>query len=894
VRSFRLLFALALALCANARLAAQLPSSTAVSSGWRLQDAAQAKESGAVISSAAYDDRSWYPATVPGTVLTTLVKNGVYPEPLYGENARPESIPESLNTTSYWYRTTLVVPRSYLGRHVWLRFAGINYSAELWVNGKDVGSMRGAFRRYAFDISKEVRVGQRAVIAVQVTPQPHPGTPHEHTIKAGIGRNGGLSAIDGPTFLSAIGWDWLAAVRDRDTGIWQGVTLAATGDVLLHDPAVTTKLALPDTTSADLSVSMTLENTADASETIQLRGEILAPGAKGAPIAFTTTVTLPAHASELVQLSSATTPELHLLHPQLWWPNGYGEHPVYTLKLRATAKGLISDESSTSFGVREIKYSVAGSDNLALSVNGVPIFVRGGDWGLDEALKRIPRERLEAQIRMHALANLNLIRNWVGQSTSEDFYDLCDRYGILLWDEFFQPNPGDGPNPTDLDTYLANVRDKVVRFRNHPSIVLWCARNEGKPPAAIDDALKTMLAELDPQRLYQASSTDGRGVQSHGPYRWRAPEEFYQFPDSEAFKTEIGSLSVPTLDSVHGMMPQKDWETINDDWAQHDFAKGASGAEKYPAELAARYGAPLNLADFVRKAQLMNYEAYRAMFEGRAAKMNAPVTGIVTWMSNPAQPSFVWQLYHYDLEPSAALFAVQTAAEQMHVQWNETTDELEVLNQTAEAFRGSVRTTIFAMDGAVLAKNTFPVRTAASSIARLGTYAGSPTASPVRFVQLELLDARGSVVSHNTYWRGAHRDDLTAMDGMPSVELTATLERSRVVDGEEQIALTLHNPTQHIAVMAHVQLRNAKTGDRVLPVYASANYLTLAPGESRSLTLAFDPHLLGKDSPVVTLDGWNTTLRAITAFGVTARTNTDADPAHWPVTHLPYATAALR
>ena len=216
---------------------------------------------------------------------------------------------------------------------------------------------------------------------------------------------------------------------------------------------------------------------------------------------------------------------------------------------------------------------VPGTDTLTISVNGVPIFIRGGDWGLDEAMKRIPRERLEAQIRMHQLANLNLIRNWVGQSTSEDFYELCDKYGILVWDEFFQPNPSDGPNPTDIDTYIANVREKILRFRNHPSIALWCARNEGFPPPEIDAELRKLMAELEPTRRYQPSSTDGAGVRSHGPYYWRTPREFYTVTD-DYFKTETGSVSVPTLESIHGMMPKKDWETINDDWAEHDHGQG--------------------------------------------------------------------------------------------------------------------------------------------------------------------------------------------------------------------------------------------------------------------------------------------------------------------------------
>ena len=211
------------------------------------------------------------------------------------------------------------------------------------------------------------------------------------------------------------------------------------------------------------------------------------------------------------------------------------------------------------------------------------IFIRGGDWGLDEALKRIPRERLDTEIRLHKLANLNLIRNWVGQSTGEDFYELCDKYGLLVWDEFFQPNPLDGPNPTDVPTYVANVRDKVLRYRNHPSILLWCARNEGDPPPEIDAALRTLLAEVDPTRIYWPNSTDGPGVRSHGPYYWRAPREFYTVTD-DFFKTETGSISIPTLESIRGMMPEKDWETINDDWAAHDLAKGNQHGDLYPAD----------------------------------------------------------------------------------------------------------------------------------------------------------------------------------------------------------------------------------------------------------------------------------------------------------------------
>ncbi len=679
-----------------------------------LQDVVKVPQAGAKVASATFDPRGWYVATVPGTVLTSLVNNHVYPEPLYGENERPEIIPESLVHTSYWYRAVIRVPRTYRGRHVWLNFDGINYSADVWVNGTKVGTIRGAFIRGIFDITAQVKPGRPAVVAVLVAPQPHPGDPHEHTLRNGVGRNGGITAIDGPTFLSTIGWDWLNAVPDRDTGIWQKVFLSATGPAVLKDPLVTTDLPLPRIDSTDVAVQATVENVSEKPVTGRLYGAI-------ENIVFERQVELAPHSKQTIVFDAKSTPALHIDHPRLWWPNGYGQQEMYHLHLAFTIGRSTSDSGEVDFGVRKISYSVPGTDMLTISVNGVPIFIRGGDWGLDEAMKRIPRERLDAQIHMHQLANLNLIRNWVGQSTDEDFYELCDKYGILVWDEFFQPNPTDGPDPTDIDTYVANVRDKVLRFRNHPSIALWCARNEGYPPPDIDAALRKVLAELEPTRRYQPSSTDGGGVRSHGPYYWRAPREFYTVTD-DYFKTETGSMSVPTLESIHGMMPKKDWETINDDWAAHDMAKGAQRGDLYPIVLAGRYGKIANLADFVRKAQLMNYEAFRAMYEGRNAQLFHPTTAIITWMSDPAQPSFVWQLYHYDLEPNASLFAVMHASEMVHIQLNEANGQVQVINNKPEPVADAVaRVGVYNLDGTLTYEHETKLTAAPDVATNLGT-----------------------------------------------------------------------------------------------------------------------------------------------------------------------------
>jgi len=869
------------ALAPVAAAAYKLPSgSVELADGWQLQDAAKVPQTGAQISSPGFNAAGWYSATVPGTVLTSLVNDGVYPEPLYGENDRANIIPESLARTSYWYRTTIEVPRSYKHRRVWLNFDGINYSAVVWVNGAAVGTIRGAFIRGIFDITSVVKPGKQAVVAVEITPQPHPGVAHEHEWRDGVGHSGGDSALDGPTFLCTLGWDWIPAMRDRDAGIWQRVFLSASGPVVVKDPLVTTDLPLPRTDSSDVMVQATVENVSDHPVRGVLQGAI-------EKIEFSRAVELAPHSTQTVRFDAKNAPALHIEHPRLWWPNGYGPQNLYHLHLDFKEGHKLSDAQDLDFGVRKITYSVPGSETLTISVNGVPVFIRGGDWGLDEAMKRIPRARLEAEIRMHQLAHLNMIRNWVGQSTGEDFYELCDKYGILVWDEFFQPNPKNGPDPIDLKTYIANVRDKVLRYRNHPSIALWCARNEGYPPPEIDAELRKLLAQLEPTRRYQPSSTDGGGVRSYGPYYWRVPRDYYRITD-DFFKTEIGSMSVPTLESIHGMMPRTDWETIDDDWAEHDFAKGGQHGERYPGLIAARYGSLRNLPDFVRKAQMANYEAFRAMYEGRNAKLFHPTTAVITWMSNPAQPSFVWQLYHYDLEPMASYFAVMHASELVHIQFNQADGHVQVIdNLPTPVTDATARVTIYNLDGSLVAQHKIEVTAQPDVATDLGLVDFPATVSAVHFIKVELLDAAGKLLSTNFYWRALpdHPDDLTALNQLPMVALEAKAER-RDEGGERLVTITLHNPSRNVAVMTHLQLRR-KSGERVLPVYYSDNYISLVPNETRTVTIKAAVNDFHGEDALVVFDGWNVTVAAAKFRGISVAPNLAAQPDRWPATGLP-------
>ena len=857
-----------------------LPEPMVISSDWQMQDAAKVSAKGDEISQPAFQSADWYQATVPGTVLTTLVNDKVYPEPLYGENNRPDKIPESLCRTDWWYRTTFTVPAAFSGKTVWLNFDGINYAADVWVNSHNIGQIKGAFTRGIFDVTSLVAPGKSADLAVRISPQPNPGDPHEHNLVNGMAKNGGITAIDGPTFLCTIGWDWIPGIRDRDTGIWRKVFLSASGPVLIREPLVTTDLPLPKLDSADIKIQATLKNNSDQPQKGVFKGTF-------GDVAFTQPVEVAGNATQVVTLDPSTHPELHLANPKLWWPNGYGPQNLYPVHLSFEVSGVESDATSFSTGIRKITYTVPGTDNLTVSVNGVKVVCKGGDWGMDEAMKRIPRERLEAQIRMHQFANYTIIRNWVGQSTNEDFYELCDKYGIMLWDEFFQPNPSDGPNPTDLDTYMANAREKIVRFRNHPSIAVWCGRNEGPPPPNINDALQKLMNELEPTRHYQPSSTSGHGVHSGGPYHWRAPEDFYSV--DAPFKTEIGSVSVPTLEAVQAKMPQKDWETIDDDWVEHDLGRGASGGDTYPGDLRARYGKLLNLADFVRKAQLTNYEAFRAMYEGRFVKLFQPTTGVITWMSSPAQPSFVWQLYSWDLEPNSSLYGTRKACEPVHIMLNEREGTLVVINNHGTPLAGATASvTIYNQDGSVAApQQDKKVDAPESAATDLGQIDVAASVSKIYFVKLQLKDADGQLLSDNFYWRGApgHPDDLSDLQSLPVVKIETTVKRHDA-DGKCLLDVTLHNPSTNIALMAHLQLRRKTSGERVLPVFYTDNYLSLVPQESKTVTIEASSSDLHGDKPLVVLDGWNIDVAPTSTADVDIDLNKNAQVASWPVTNI--------
>jgi len=849
---------------------------------------------------------AWMRATVPGTVLTTLIDRGVYPDPAYGLNNM--AIPESLNKHDWWYRTAFDLPADAQGRHWLLTFNGINYAAEVWVNGQRVGDVQGAFIRGQFDVTQLLHAGGRNVIAVRVSPPPHPGIAHEQSLAAGPGPNGGMQTMDGPTFFATEGWDWIPAIRDRNTGLWQNVLLSSTNDVRIGDTQVVTRLVDTSNDRADIDVEVPLAN-ASASP---VAGRVQVSFGN---VTVTKEVVVPPSGTT-VMLRSSEFPQLALSHPHLWWPNGYGDPYLYDMQVQFEANGKLSDHQQFHFGIRQISYELSLFDQqghlrrvlltpdliaqpgqrlmdvshrairqtptgwayslqpdaehspavstladarltpyLVIRVNGVRIAIKGGSWGTDDLLKRISRERLEPYFRLQREAHLNAIRNWVGQNTEPVFYELADKYGLLVLNDFWQSTENYNFEPQDDELFLRNAADTIRRYRNHPSIALWFGRNEGVPPPLLNERLDALIAQLDGTRIYMPSS-NGINLWGSGPYKYQ-PDEAYFTTLSKGFAVEVGTPSFPTLEAFKAMMPEPDQWPISDDWAYHDWHQSDNGdVHGFMEAMHTAFGEAANLADFERKAQMLNYGSYRAIFEGLNAHLWTQNSGRLLWMSHPAWPSTTWQIYSHDYDTHAAYYGVKEASEPVHVQMNLPDHDVVVVNDTTTALPGvAVDMHLYAVDGQALGESRAYVDAAAVSViqANLSTnLAQLLQARGVLLVQLQLHGADGALLSRNFYWLSRELKDLQQLDSMPKAALDVHAQR----EADGRVRVSLHNGAAAAALSTKLTLVDAQ-GNRVLPAYYSDNYVNLAPRESRDIDIEGITAAALKDAAKVEVRGWN-------------------------------------
>lgn len=810
--------------------------------GWQLQRASEVQAGGVEIASPAYKAEGWVTATVPGTVLTSYKNVGALADPNYADNQL--MISESFFNSNFWYRNEFQVAPSFKRDRIFLNFDGINWKANVYLNGKQVGRLEGAFIRGKFDVTDCVKEGTN-VLAVEIIKNAHIGAIKEKN-KQSTDFNGGILGADNPTFHATIGWDWIPTMRGRNIGIWNDVFLTTTGKVTVQDPYVQTQLALPDTTQARLTAEVVVKNHDGKDVSGVLQGRV-------GDVTFEQPVQLKAGEERTVVFDADRFPQLQVKNPRLWWPNGYGTPYLYDANFTFKVGEEVSDARDFKVGIRQMTFNEDGGV-LNLYVNGRRFIGRGGNWGFSESNLNYRGREYETAVAYHADMNFTMLRNWVGMIGDEELYDACDKYGIMIWQDFWLANPADGPDPYYPDMFIANAEDYVKRIRSHASIGLYCGRNEGFPPETIDKALRRIVKEEHPGMHYISSSADDV-VSGHGPYRMLPAKTYFTLETgNDKFHSERGMPNVLTYESfLRTYSPEGIWPQ-SDQWGMHDYTlEGAQGATSFNEIIATGYGQPESAKEFADLAQWVNYDGHRSLFESRSKNR----MGLLMWMSHSCWPSMVWQTYDYYFEPTAAYFAIKKASEPLHIQWNPATDEVEVVNYHAGLRPGlKARVQVLNMDATVAWEKEVSVDSREDTTEKCIKLEFPDGLSQVHFIKLT-LEENGKAVSENFYHRSKVENNYQALKQLPKVSLRAQTQYDKGDDGEWKAEVTVENRSDAPALMVRLNIVGDKDGKQFLPIFYSDNYFALLPGETKVVRVHWKDVDTRGNAPLLKVSGYN-------------------------------------
>ncbi len=881
-----------------------------------LQSSAVVREDGMAISSPQYQpDNYWFPVQVPSTVLTGLVANHVYADPYIGMNNMliPDAsdsfnhqyhleqysfLPNEPNPWKkpYWYRTNFDVPATDKGKHIQLIFKGINYRADVWVNGKqiaDSSQMAGMFAEYSFDISKLVKAGGGNAVAVKIYPLDYPGLPAHPQLDA-LGdfyANGGPTGDIGKnvTMLCSVGWDWMPEVHDRNMGIWQPVYLRTSGQVTIQYAHIITDLPnLPDTSTAKLSLQLSLNNFSIATQNGKLKISITPENFTGVGFSFDKDISVGANATKQVSLSPDEVQQLIMHQPHLWWPNGYGNPDLYRIRLQYINGAEISDDTSFLFGIRTVSSkatTVNGWVRRDFYVNGKRVHLVGGAWVPDMMLNR-DSLRYDYELRLCRNGNVNLVRIWGGGIAEPDiFFELADRYGLMVWQDFWITGDthgefkGSADYPYQGNVYVRNILSTILRIRNHASLLVWTGGNEGHARKELYDAMRDNVAALDGTRPFIPSSSgfakqppgwkgswpddQPSGVYSGGPYSWQDAAQYYKLVARGRdwlFKDETGIPSQPPYSSltkiITNLVPDSTLPyPLNNTWGYHDACSGNGKYDLYYKAMASRYGPPASMKEFSDKMQLINADGYRGIFEAAGHKLNE-TGGVMLWKLNAAFPSVMWQVYDWYLEPNAGYYFMQRACEPVHVQLNLDDSFVAVINRTFQPKNNlTVHAEVLDLKGTVLyqqdGKLSLGVRDVKEVMSLSSVIAKT---RGVVFVVLSVKDANGKSVSRNVYWMEPKHDFTSLMAMQPAVVKVKVISSSKG-RSDETYTLQFSNTSNQLAFFINPQL--VVNDDEIMPSFWSDNYFSLSANESATVTVSCPLAKLNGMQPQLSVEGWN-------------------------------------
>ena len=861
------------------------PDKLALREHWTLQSSAKVEGKGEMISTPAFVPQGWHDATVPTTVVAALVKDKTLPDPFLAMNLRQFSgltypiggnfsniamQTDSPYAVSWWYRKQFAAPASYAGKTVWLNFKGINYRANVWLNGKQIANsdnIAGAWRTYEFNVTDALKPGHENVLAVQVF------APTENDL-----------AI---TFV-----DWNPAPPDKNMGLWREVYLTASGPVALRYPTVVSRLNLSANDSAQLTVSAQVKNGSSQPVKGKLKGQI-------ENVAFEQDLELAPSETKDVTFTPDQFPQLVFSNPRLWWPTQMGKPSLYPLKMQFEVGGTVSDHSTTEFGIRQVTSEINPTGGRAFHINGKNILIRGGGWTPDMMLRE-NSQRLRDEFRYVRDMGLNTVR-LEGKLETQEFFDLADHEGILVmagwcccdfWERWTRWKP------QDFEIAQQSLRDQIYRLRSHPSMVMWLNGSDNPPPPDVEQ----MYLDIEKQLLWPnpvVSSATGKpttvtgnsGVKMSGPYEYIAPSYWEQ--DTPAgqpnrklcnpggcggaygFNSETSmGPAVPPLESIRAMVGKDHLWPIDEVWNYHAGGGEFKTIKVFSDALANRYGKSDSAEDFATKSQLQTYEGVRAMYEAYS-RNKYQSTGVIQWMLNNAWPSMIWHLYDYYLRPAGGYFGAKRALEALHPVYGYDDHSIWLVSSQYEnASNLKLTTKIYNLDMTEKFSQENKLDAPSDSTAKIFTLPDVADLSPTYFLVLRLENAGGTLVGSNFYWLSTKPEtldwakstwwmtptdsfaDYTALAQLPKVKLKVTQHTE--LKGEDSITrVAIENPSNNLAFFVRLKLDKGVKGEEILPVVWEDNYISLLPGEKREVSATYRASELGSAKPAIEISGWN-------------------------------------
>jgi mannosylglycoprotein endo-beta-mannosidase len=850
-------------------------SSYELNTGWKCAPIGNVKEQGSKLSNPDFDISSWMPATVPGTILTTLLNNKKIPDPFFGMNN--EQIPDIYKTGSdyytYWFIKDFKEAIPQKSNQVYINFRGVNYSCDVYLNGRKLNKTKqeGMFLRFSYNITSLLARNGNNRLAILVRPPNVVGNAN-----GGQGGDGTIARNVGLQYTA--GWDWIQPVRDRNTGIWDKVTIEKTGPVRISDTHVITivpGIRYPDEPQkpAIIQVSAELNNSTaiPISGTIkyEMNGKTLSKN-----------VVLKPSSTQLVNFN-----DYALQNPKLWWPNGYGPQNLYDVKISFIEKGnSLSDQQTLKIGVRQLTTEWnETTSSRQIEINGQKIFIKGGNWIISDEMLRLSDARYDAEVRFHRDMNLNLIRVWGGAMIERpEFYDACDKYGLLVFQDIWGSGDCNGrwqdpmklddqwtrrKYPDDHGLFIKSLEDQIKMIRNHASLAIWCGGNEITPPEDILTAMRdTILPKLDNTRWfvdYSNSDSMSRNViggNGDGPYGIQPLPVFWEHR-TYPFNSEVGSIGVSDYESLKRFLPEDHLiapvydettrKTKTDEvWNYHKYIGYDTSINKY--------GTAKNIEDFAFKAQLVNYDQYRGLAEGFTSHMWDWYTGFIIWKTQNPWTAMRGQMYDYYLDPNACLYGLHNGSEPFHVMYNPVNGMVMIANNTFTARRSlmlvvktfdingkeSLITQVFEDIGPTTTKKFLSIKKRLDEMA----------AEKGIFLSLQVLDADKKLVAENLYWMP---DSTGTYSGLQKMNQSDLIVKAKYIK-PGTVEVTMDNKQNNtLAFFNRLSLVNSDTKERLLPAFYSNNYITVLPGERKKVIIEYDAQI-DKKGLLVDINGWNT------------------------------------